>query len=84
MLVVGVVALVVVGPEKLPEAARTIGKIYYQLKRAGAEVSRTFSAEIDLLGSEVAEAGKASDDNSPKTADGRAEERKKTEVAEDA
>ena len=37
ILVVGVLALLVVGPDKLPEMARTAGKTLNQLKRLAAD-----------------------------------------------
>ncbi|UQZ90252.1 twin-arginine translocase subunit TatB [Deltaproteobacteria bacterium Smac51] len=49
MVVIGLVALVVVGPEKLPELARTVGKIYGQLRQAAAEAGQDFSEEVEML-----------------------------------
>ncbi len=58
MLVIGLVALVVVGPEKLPETARTLGRLYHRLRRAAEEAARTFSAEADLFEAENSPAEK--------------------------
>lgn len=49
MVVIGLVALIVVGPDKLPEMAKTIGKIYGQLRRATQEASQALTAEVDLI-----------------------------------
>lgn len=43
MLVIGIIALIVVGPDKLPELARTVGKWVGAARRVFAEVK----AEVD-------------------------------------
>jgi len=48
ILVVGLVALLVLGPSKLPEAARTAGQIYGRLNRFMTEARAVLRAEIDL------------------------------------
>lgn len=48
MLLVGVVALMVLGPERLPKAARTIGGLVGRLKRYVAEVQHQLVAEGEL------------------------------------
>ncbi len=45
VLVVLVVALVVLGPARLPEAARTLGKIYGTVGRAMNEARQALRAE---------------------------------------
>ena len=45
ILVIGVVALVVVGPEKLPEVARAAGKFYGQLSRVLNEARASWQIE---------------------------------------
>ncbi len=55
LLVIAVVALVVVGPEKLPEAARSCGKIYGQFHRLLSEAKSSLQSEIDLAGLEDAD-----------------------------
>ena len=49
MVVIGLVALVVVGPEKLPELARTLGRVYGQLRQAAAEAGQAITDEVDQL-----------------------------------
>jgi Tat protein translocase TatB subunit len=44
MLVVLLVALVFIGPKRLPEIARTLGRLMNELKRAGEELK----SQIDL------------------------------------
>ena len=46
-LLILVVALIVIGPEKLPEVARALAKAYNELRRAGTEISRSIR-EVEL------------------------------------
>jgi sec-independent protein translocase protein TatB len=48
ILVVGVIALIVFGPQKLPEIARTIGRAASELRRMASEVRDEFEAGINL------------------------------------
>jgi len=48
ILVAGLVALLVLGPGKLPEAARTAGRVYGRLQRFLAEARSALRAEMDL------------------------------------
>jgi len=41
LLIVLVVALLVLGPDKLPEVARTAAKAYNELRRTGLDLKRT-------------------------------------------
>ena len=61
LLVVAVVALIVVGPDKLPETARALGKVYAQIYRALAEARAGVRAAADLSGQE-ARGSKGSDE----------------------
>ena len=47
ILVVGVLALLVFGPEKLPEMGRSIGKGLTQLKRMASDVKSDFDMGLD-------------------------------------
>ena len=47
VLVVAVLALIVFGPERLPDIARTIGRTLNELRRMAAEVKDEFSAGLD-------------------------------------
>ncbi len=64
LLLIMVVALLVVGPEKLPDLAKSIAKAYNQFRRAGNELKRTVT-DLDLprtlagLGDEDTPAGGA-------------------------
>lgn len=44
---VGVIALIVFGPQKLPEIARTVGNFLNQLKAMANEVRTEFSTGFD-------------------------------------
>lgn len=48
LLVIGVVALVVLGPERLPEVARTAGKLFAQAQRYISDVKTEFNRETQL------------------------------------
>jgi Tat protein translocase TatB subunit len=48
ILVIAVVALIVFGPERLPEIARRVGKTASQLRDMAAEVKEEFQVGLDL------------------------------------
>jgi sec-independent protein translocase protein TatB len=48
LLVIGVVALIVIGPEKLPRVARTIGHLVGRMQRYVADVKADINREIEL------------------------------------
>ena len=48
LLVIGVVALIVIGPEKLPRVARTIGHLAGRLQRYVSDVKADINREIEL------------------------------------
>jgi sec-independent protein translocase protein TatB len=48
LLVIGVVALIVIGPEKLPRMARTVGHLAGRLQRYVADVKADINREIEF------------------------------------
>jgi sec-independent protein translocase protein TatB len=48
IIVIGVVALVVIGPERLPKVARTLGHMFGRLQRYVNEVKADINREIEL------------------------------------
>ncbi|MBV8032575.1 MAG: Sec-independent protein translocase subunit TatB [Betaproteobacteria bacterium] len=48
LLVIGVVALVVIGPERLPRVARTLGHLAGRLQRYVTEVKADINREMEL------------------------------------
>ena len=48
IVVVAVVALIVIGPERLPKAARTLGHLFGRLQRYVNDVKSDISREIEL------------------------------------
>ena len=48
LIVIGVVALIVIGPERLPKVARTAGHLYGRLQRYVSSVKSDISQEIQL------------------------------------
>lgn len=47
ILVVGVVALIVFGPRRLPEMARSIGKALAEFRRQASDIRSEFTAGLD-------------------------------------
>ncbi|MBI4124093.1 MAG: Sec-independent protein translocase subunit TatB [Betaproteobacteria bacterium] len=48
LMVIGLVALIVIGPEKLPRMARTIGHLAGRLQRYVSDVKADINREIEL------------------------------------
>lgn len=48
LIVIGVVALIVIGPERLPKVARTAGHLYGRLQRYVSTVKSDISREVEL------------------------------------
>ena len=48
MLLIGVVALVVIGPERLPKVARTMGHLFGRLQRYVAQVKTDINREMEM------------------------------------
>src|SRR5271163_160845 len=46
LIVIFVVALIVFGPEKLPELARNLGKVMAEFKRATGDLRTTFEGHL--------------------------------------
>src|SRR6185369_2635284 len=68
LLVIGIVALVVIGPEKLPKVARTIGHLLGRAQRYVNDVKSDINREIQLdelkkLQSQVAESARTLEDS---------------------
>ena len=47
LLVIGVVALIVIGPERLPRVARTLGHLYGRLQRYVTQVKSDIHREME-------------------------------------
>lgn len=48
LMIIGVVALVVIGPERLPRVARTLGVLFGRMQRYVAQVKSDIGREIDM------------------------------------
>ena len=48
IFVIGVVALIVIGPERLPRVAKTVGNLFGRLQRYVSEVKSDINREIEL------------------------------------
>ncbi|TVQ90088.1 MAG: twin-arginine translocase TatA/TatE family subunit [Deltaproteobacteria bacterium] len=53
ILVIGLIALLVVGPDNLPQFARSMGRLYGQLRRTADELRRSLVIEADRQDAEV-------------------------------
>ncbi len=59
MLIIGAIALIVIGPARLPQLARSLGKGLTAFKRASNEFKRNFGEEMDNhVGPDVQELAK--------------------------
>lgn len=47
LLVILMVALIVVGPKKLPQIARSLGKVFGEFRRVSTDMQRTINLEIE-------------------------------------
>lgn len=52
IMVIAIVAVVFIGPERLPHAARWAGRFYGQMRRAADELQRAFVMEADRMDEE--------------------------------
>lgn len=50
LVLIGLVALIIFGPRKLPELARTIGRTMNEFRRSTDDFKKTWQQEIDLEG----------------------------------
>ena len=46
LLLLGVIALIFIGPQQLPDVARTIGRFLNELKRASADFQATLTEDV--------------------------------------
>lgn len=77
LIVILVIALIVIGPQKLPEIARSLGKGLAEFKRATEDMKRSIDEES--MGSEVA-AGESGDEMAAGTQEKVSEEKKEENV----
>ncbi len=52
LIVIGILLLIAVGPERLPHATRTIGRLYGRVRRASEDLRRALVLEADRLDEE--------------------------------
>ena len=70
LLVVFVVALIFIGPKKLPEIARSLGKMMGELKRAGDEIKEKIEFETMMEDTEEdVEEDRRAETSTPKAPD---------------
>jgi Tat protein translocase TatB subunit len=49
MVIVGILALILIGPKQLPEMARTVGRFINELKRSTDSLKDEFNAELHRI-----------------------------------
>lgn len=74
LLLILVVALLVIGPSKLPELARTMGKAFGQFRRMADDVRDTFERETSLEEKETEKI----ESQAPQVEEGKPDEPKKS------
>jgi len=62
MILVFIVALIVFGPDRLPEIARTLGKSVNELKKMGNDIVDAATETIDAVRNEVEETTELADE----------------------
>lgn len=86
LIVIMVVALVVIGPKRLPELARTLGKALGDFKRATSDFQNSFSMEddydLDVLDEEVKDKDKKASAEESDEADADEDHDEEGEAAE--
>jgi sec-independent protein translocase protein TatB len=74
MLLILAIALIVIGPKKLPDLAKSLGRAFAEFKRATSELKETFEIDDELkevkstfdhVGKEIKEAMDVKVDNGP-------------------
>ncbi|MEE9285726.1 MAG: Sec-independent protein translocase protein TatB [Dehalococcoidia bacterium] len=65
LLVILVVALLVIGPERLPKVANRLGVLVEQARRSVAEARESFLADVDLDETQKPTSPKKSDTGQP-------------------
>ena len=71
ILLILVVALIIFGPGRIPEIARTMGRVARNLKKATSDLTTTITKEIDVEDkSRPLQSGTSSDGNDKKSPDG--------------
>jgi len=58
LLVIVGLALILIGPKKLPELAKTLGKTLGELRKAADDLKETISEEIDPIREEIPDRSK--------------------------
>jgi len=48
LILIGAIALIVFGPRKLPEMARTVGKMMAEFRKATSDFKETWEKEVDF------------------------------------
>ena len=69
LIVIMVVALLVVGPSKLPELARSLGKTFQEFRRMAEDVKETFEEETTDIKSSCEQQAENKEDTGEKSSE---------------
>ncbi len=81
LMVILVVALIVLGPRRLPEVARSLGKTLAEFRRATSDITEELHNASVLLEEEVREAEKAAQETEKTTTEEKTATEEKKESA---
>ncbi len=80
VLLIIIVALIIWGPGKLPEIARTLGRIMRNLRKVTSDLTTAVTKELDVE-NELKSQSSSSDDKTKESSDKRPEESRPPEEA---
>jgi len=80
LLLILAVALIVVGPSKLPEIAKTLGRVFAEFKKVSSEVTRTIEEEVERQEEQEKYAQAQKELDQAKESDDYSEENKQADV----
>jgi len=83
LLVILVLALLLIGPKKLPQLARSLGKTMGELRKATDDLKETISEEIEPIKEEIPNRGELEEALKKKFLEGE-EEEKESEAGKDS
>lgn len=68
LILIGVIALIIFGPRRLPQIAKTIGKTMAEFRKATNEFKTTWEREVDMESTETVETGASTTNTIAKSA----------------
>jgi Tat protein translocase TatB subunit len=75
LLVIAALALILIGPKKIPQIAKSLGKTLGELRKAADDLKETIAEEIDPIRKEIPSRGELEEALKKKFLDGEDEEK---------